>query len=67
MSDWMGSTITLGFASVVIGMLAGRVCTWGACCYLHSSSANGSGMHGNCWGWIQRNIPTFNRPEPLRE
>ena len=32
MSDWMGSTITLGFASVVIGMLAGRVCTWGACC-----------------------------------
>ncbi|HDS1770224.1 prepilin peptidase [Pseudomonas monteilii] len=32
MSDWMGSKITLGFASVVIGMLAGRVCTWGACC-----------------------------------
>ncbi len=32
MSDWMGSQVTLGFASVVIGMLAGRVCVWGAGC-----------------------------------
>lgn len=31
MSDWMGSEMALGFASVVIGMLAGRVCAWGAC------------------------------------
>lgn len=31
MSDWMGSEITLGFASVVIGILAGRVCAWSAC------------------------------------
>lgn len=28
----MGSQVTLGFASVVIGMLAGRVCALGACC-----------------------------------
>ncbi|CAI8952840.1 A24 family peptidase [Pseudomonas soli] len=31
MSDWMDSEITLGLASVVLGMLAGRVCAWGAC------------------------------------
>ena len=28
MSDWMGSEITLGFGSIVLGMLAGRLCTW---------------------------------------
>ena len=31
MSDWIASEIALGFASVVLGMLAGRVCAWGAC------------------------------------